>query len=103
MPSRADCLMLRLYDTDDAFLVAAVRLAGVLHRDAVGQLPAGVAVDPLDDAAADDDWLVRVADRRQGQRHARIAPQVAGLLRVRAGEEHDPVVQGANPERDRVR
>src|SRR5690606_16549740 len=101
--AEAHGLPLRLDDGDDAVLVAGVGLAGVLRGDPVDDLPCVVAVEPFHDPAADDDGLVRVVGRHRGERHPRVTAQVAGLARLRAGEEDDLVAVGADPERDGVR
>src|SRR3981081_4525239 len=51
---------------DDPLLAARVGAAGVLRRDPVDDLPGGVALDPLDDPAADDDRMEWVVGCRTG-------------------------------------
>jgi hypothetical protein len=48
-----------LDERDDPLLAARVGAADVLLRDPVDDLPGGVALDPFDDPAADDDRLER--------------------------------------------
>lgn len=89
----SDGLPVRFDDGDQPLLVARVGHVDVLRGDPVDDLPAGIAADSLDDAAADHDRFERVVGRRDGQGQARVA---AG--RVSAdGDEH--TVQAVLPHR----
>jgi len=101
--SDADRLPFGLNDRHDALLRLRVGVAGVLDSQFVDDLPRWVALDPVDDPAADHDGLERVVSGRYRQRHAGVAAQVAGLARAGAGEEDDVVAAGADVDGSGVR
>src|SRR4051794_6589576 len=79
------------------------RRADVALRDAVDHLERRVAVDRLDDTAADLRVAVRVLLVDHGERDARVAREVPCLARAGLREERDPAVLEDRPYRNRMR
>src|SRR3954467_5608586 len=93
-----DGLSLRLDHDHDALLPSGVGRIGVLGGQLVDDLPRRITLEPFDDPPTDDNGLERVVHGRDGQRHPRVAAQVACLARARTGEEDDSVAGGAGPD-----
>jgi hypothetical protein len=93
-----DGLPLGLDHGHDALLPPGVGRTGVLRGQLIDDLPRRTAVELFDDPPTDDNGLERVVDGRDGQRHPRVAAQVACFARARTGEEDDSVAVGADPE-----
>src|ERR1700722_8985024 len=93
-----DGLLLGLDHGHDALLLPRVGRADVFGGQLVDDLPGRVALKPFCDPPPDDNRLERVVGGRDGQRHPRVAAQVARLARARTGEEDDPVAVGADPQ-----
>lgn len=97
-----DGSMFESHDGDDPFEVMGVGRSDVLRRQLVDDRPCGITCEPLDDPSPEGDRSGGIVGRRHRYRHSRVAAQVAGLARVGAGEEHDVLAVGSDPDRDRV-
>ena len=78
----SDDHVLRFYQERLAVLASRVRAAGVRGEDAIDDLPARLAADPLHEAAADERCADQVVPVGHGDRDAVVRDEIATLARV---------------------
>ena len=83
--------------------VVLVRGTGVLHREAVDDLPGRVALDLAGDPAPDVRHRERLRVVGHRYRHPRVGDHVPGLARPRPGLERHLIPHHADPDRHVVR
>ena len=98
----SDDHVLRFYQERLAVLASRVRAAGVRGEDAIDDLPARLAADPLHEAAADERCADQVVPVGHGDRDAVVRDEIATLARVGRGEVRQILALDIDHHRNRV-